>query len=123
VFIIEDDVDFADGFFAKLKLIQDFDMLFLNGTDGRRKNEPFNNEWVKANEVYGAFGYIVSQRFYDKCIELLERNDRPVDSVYAMFMSAYKVYKLREPLVFHRKGVSDIMGIVPKNYKHLEKVR
>lgn len=124
VLIIEDDVDFADGFLSRLNevWIDDFDMLFLNGTHGNfRKPTGFNKDWLQVGELYGAFGYIVHSRFYDEILHWLKTQSKPTDSVYAMFMNLYKVYKLRKPLIFHKPGMSDIQGIVPKNYKHLEK--
>ena len=97
-------------------------MLFLNGTVGLfLKPESFNENFVKWNEGYGAFGYIVSERFYDILIDKIEKVDEPIDNIYSMFMQFFKVYKLKVPLIFHKSGVSDIMGIVPKNYKHLER--
>ena len=124
--IIEDDVEFENSFFEKLDKVwlDDYDMMFLNGTHGVwRKPKDFNKDWFKVDELYGAFGYIVNSRFYDIIIDWLEREERPSDVIYSMFMSFFKVYKLKKPLIFHRPGMSDIMGVIPKNYKHLERGR
>lgn len=99
-------------------------MLFLNGTNGNFiKPKGFNEHWLQVGELYGAFGYIVNSRFYDEILHWLKTNDKPTDSVYAMFMNLYKVYKSKRPLIFHKSGMSDIQGRIPKNYKHLEKGR
>jgi len=122
--ICEDDIEFQNKFFEKLQKvwIEDFDMLFLNGTDGLRiVPESFNQNWLRWYEGYGAFAYIVNSRFYDILIEWLTNHELPTDTVFTMFMQFYKVYKLKVPLVFHKAGKSDIQGIVPKNYKHLER--
>jgi len=124
--IIEDDVEFEDKFFEKLDKVwlNDFDMLFLNGTIGvHRKPELFNENWVRVLEMYGAFGYVVHGNFYDTVLHWLKNNDYPTDKVFSMMMGAYRFYKVKQPLVFHRSGLSDIQGIIPKNYKHLERGR
>lgn len=97
-------------------------MLFLNGTHGvHRKPVAFNEHWLSVSELYGAFGYIVNARFYDTILMWLKRESLPTDAVFSMFMQFHKCYKLINPIIFHRPGMSDIQGIVPKNYKHLEK--
>ena len=124
--IIEDDVEFEDKFFEKLDKVwlSDFDALFLNATDGiHRKPTVFNENLLKCNESYGLFGYVLNKRFFDTVIEWFEREQYPADKVFSMFMSFYKVYKLRTPLIYHLPGQSDIQGIIPKNYKHLERGR
>ena len=122
--IIEDDVEFEKKFFERLNeiWIDDFDMLYLNGTDGKfNKPKPFSQSLNKVSEVYGTFAYILNARFYDECLVWLEREPYPADKIYSMFIKFFKVYKVKKPLIFHRSGVSDILGIVPKNYKHLER--
>lgn len=97
-------------------------MLFLNGTDGvHNKPIPFNEHLMKVNEFYGAFGYIINSRFYNEALKWLYAEQKPVDSIYSMFIQFYKVYRTKKPLIFHRSGISDIQGVIPKNYKHLEK--
>lgn len=97
-------------------------MLFLNGTDGvHRKPKDFNEHLLKVDEFYGAFGYIVHGRFYDTLLQWLRTQERPTDTVFSMFMQFFKVYKVRKPLIFHKPGLSDIQGIIPRNYKHLER--
>jgi GR25 family glycosyltransferase involved in LPS biosynthesis len=126
VLIIEDDVEFEDSFFEKLNKVwfDDFDMLYLNGTNGIiRKPKVVSQNLFSCAEIYGTFAYVMNARFYDVAIEWLEREQYPVDRVYSMFIQFYKVYKLRVPLVFHREGLSDIQGVVPKNYKHLQRGR
>jgi len=123
VLICEDDIEFENKFFEKLQKvwIEDFDMLFLNGTDGLHiPPTSFNEHWLRWHEGYGAFAYIVNSRFYDIILTWLQHK-RTTDTVFSMFMQFYKVYKLKVPLVFHKPGKSDIQGIVPKNYKHLER--
>lgn len=122
--ILEDDVEFAEKFFEKLNevWIDDFDMLYLNATDGIfMKPKEFNGNLLKVSECYGTFGYILNSRFYDEVLKWLKSESHPVDKVYSMFIQFFKVYKVKKPLVFHRRGVSDIQGVVPKNYKHLER--
>lgn len=122
--IIEDDVDFDSSFFEKLKgvWIDDFDILYLNGTDGvHQKPKVYNENLMRVYEMWGTIGYIISSRVYDVAVKFLEENELPADKVFSMFIQFFKVYRVRKPLIFHRPGVSDIMGIVPKNYKHLEK--
>lgn len=97
-------------------------MIYLNGTDGvLNKPVSFNNDLNKVSEVYGTFAYILNSRFYDECLTWLKREPYPADKIYSMFIKFFKVYKVKKPLIFHRSGVSDILGIVPKNYKHLER--
>jgi hypothetical protein len=99
-------------------------MLYLNGTDGlQRKPKPFNEHLNKVGEVYGTFGYVLHAGFYDTCLYWLRSQDYPADKVYSMFIQFHKVYKVKAPLVFHRRGLSEIQGIVPRNYKHLERGR
>jgi len=124
--IIEDDVEFVSEFFEKLNKVwvDDFDMLYLNGTNGiKRKPKVFNEHLLVCEEVYGTFGYVLNARFFDVAIEWLEREKYPADKVYSMFIQFYKVFKLKVPLVFHKAGLSDIQGVIPKNYKHLERGR
>lgn len=122
--IVEDDVEFANGFFEKLNRvwISDFDMLFLNGTHGViRKPKPFDDNWLKVDELYGTFAYIIKSGFYDTALWWLKKERYPADKIYSMFMQFHRAYKLKKPIVFHKKGLSEITGIVPKYYKHLEK--
>ena len=122
--ILEDDVEFIEKFFERLNemWIDDFDMLYLNATDGIfMKPKSFNGNLMKVEECYGTFGYILNSRFFDEVLGWLKSESKPVDKVYSMFIKFFKVYKVKKPLVFHKKGLSDIQGVVPKNYKHLER--
>jgi hypothetical protein len=122
--ILEDDVEFIEKFFDKLNevWIDDFDMLYLNATDGIfMKPKQFNENLMKVEECYGTFGYILNSRFFDEVLVWLKSESKPVDRIYSMFIKFFKVYKVKKPLVFHRGGMSDIQGVIPKNYKHLQK--
>lgn len=122
--ILEDDVDFEDMFIEKLEsvLINDFDIIYLNGTDGvYRRPKQFTESLMQVGEVWGMFGYVIHSRIFDEAIKWLTEIELPCDTVFSMYLQFYKCYKVRVPLVFHRSGMSDIQGVIPKNYKHLQK--
>lgn len=122
--ILEDDVEFEDKFFEELEkvLIADFDIIYLNGTDGfYRRPKPFTETLTSVSEMWGMFGYIIHSRIYNEAIKWLIENELPCDTVFSMYLQFYKCYKVRKPLIFHRLGMSDIQGVIPKNYKHLQK--
>lgn len=128
VLILEDDIRLADGFDSKLeealKWVPEFDMLFLNGTLGKhQKPEKINECIYKVLEMYGAFGYIVHQRFYQTLINELEINKGMLstDAVYCKLMTSANIFRLVHPIVFHRPGFSDRTERIEKGYKHLEK--
>jgi GR25 family glycosyltransferase involved in LPS biosynthesis len=124
--IFEDDVELIEGFRKKLQevMVMDFDMIYLNGTDGMiRKPKPFNQYLNKVEEMYGTFGYAIHRRFIPEAIKWLSRESYPCDKIYSMFIGLFQVFKVKSPLVFHRYGMSDIQGLVPKNYKHLERAK
>jgi len=124
VLIIEDDIEFEEKFFEELEkvLINDFDIIYLNGTDGfYRRPKPYTATLKSVGEMWGMFGYVIHSRIYDEAIKWLTENDLPCDTVFSMYLQFYKCYKVVKPLVFHRAGMSDIQRGIPKNYKHLQR--
>lgn len=121
VLILEDDVQFAYDFDARLQKAMaacpDFDMLFLNGTDTKR---PYKvNQFVsKVTCTWGAFAYVVSEKIYDTLIELLEQGKDRVDGYYTKLQPTITAYKTNEKLVLHKAGYSYLAGFVT-DHKHL----
>jgi GR25 family glycosyltransferase involved in LPS biosynthesis len=128
VLIFEDDIELPDDFDTQLDLLlgetPEFDMLFLHGTFGKfGKPVKYNDHLYKVGELYGAFAYIVHERFYEKVIRELEQQQTTLstDYVYSMLMRTFVVFRAAKPIAFHRPGWSERAERQETMYKHLEK--
>lgn len=128
VLILEDDAELSFQFDAELKELlkhtPDFDMLFLHGTFGRfSKPEKFSSWLFKVGELYGAFAYIVHERFYTRAIRELNAHQGKLstDYVFSMLMKRAVVFRAAKPIAFHRAGWSYRAERKETMYKHLEK--
>ena len=122
--ILEDDAKLVRGFKEKFQkalseLPEDWDALWLNGTE-TKKGFKVGTLLKKVKEIWGTFGYVVNSSFYDVCIGGLEKEIESADGFLTSIQSKHQVYSLIEPLVKHRKGFSEIAGVVVERYKHLE---
>ena len=123
VFILEDDVDFAEDFKNKLgrcmaELPSDWDGLHLGGESPSGSLIHYSPNLYKCLASWGGYGYIVNKRVIPKLIELISQEKMPVDTYYARFMSQLKWYKSKEMLVKHLAGYSTIQQ-KHVDYKHL----
>lgn len=113
----------VSGFKKKLKKViselPDWDALWLNGTE-TEKGIDYSESLNRVRKIWGTFGYIVNSSFYDVLIEGFEKERKSADYYLTSIQKKYNVFSVKKPLVKHRKGISDIAGIVVERYKHLE---
>lgn len=122
VLILEDDVQFCDNFDGKLSEVlkrtpEDWDMILLNGTT-TTKLQPVNQFVSKTDKTWGAFGYILHSRIYDRVITEFEKGDDRSDGYFTKMQKDINAYKTNEKLVLHKKGYSYIAGF-ETDHKHL----
>ena len=128
VLIFDDDAELCDNFKAELEtamseLPNDWSVLRLHKTTtGTPKIENYS---TNLNRVYGGngtYGYVVNHTFYDELLAAQIDNFRKpskqdigyiktYDIILQEIMYLYKFYETKTPLVFHRDGYSDRMGI------------
>lgn len=124
VLILEDDIDFCEGFTEKLnkclsELPPDWDALHLNGTDHPKAKSTFYSELLnKCHHTTGAFGIVINSTIYDYLISLLNEEQKLVDIYYAEAMRKLNWYRTKEKLVLHPAGFSEIKRKFV-DYKHL----
>jgi len=128
VLIFDDDAELCDNFKQELEtaiseLPKHWDFLRLHKTtSGTPKIESYSEN---LNQVYGGngtYGYVVNSRFYDSILQWQEHNFRKpskqdigyiktYDVILAEYMHTAPFYETKKPLVFHRDGHSDRMGM------------
>lgn len=122
--ILEDDAVLVKGFEEKLdavikELPFDWNALWLNGTETKR-GFTISGNLRKVKEMWGTFGYLLNSSFYDVVIEGLEKETKSADGFFTSIQKNNQCFATVKPLVKHRRGVSDIAGVVVSHYKHLE---
>lgn len=115
VFILEDDVDFAEDFRNKLgiclsELPEDWDGIHLGGYSPHGSNKHYSIHLNRCFASWGGYGYIVNKRIIPTLIELISQEKMPVDTYYARFMPQMNWYKTKEMLVKHLAGHSTIQN-------------
>lgn len=113
-----------NGFKEKLEvaineLPYDWNALWLNGTETKKGNK-ISPHLKLVKEMWGTFGYVLNSSFYDLAIDGLEKETKSADGFFTTVQKGNRVFATLLPLVKHRKGVSDIAGVVVDHYKHLE---
>jgi len=99
-------VELVYGFADKLSDVMagEWDMIYLNGTTHSKL--PYNDKLFKVRKLSGAFGYLVNERYYDKLIEVLSQDKKPVDGYYMDLQPYSDCYLTKEKLVRHLDGYS-----------------
>jgi GR25 family glycosyltransferase involved in LPS biosynthesis len=122
VLILEDDVQFVENFDEKFFTVLDnaplnWDMILLNGTTTAPLKR-VNDYLSKTTSTWGAFAYVLSERIYDRIIEVMgEMKDRS-DGYFTKLQPTINAYLTNEKLVLHKKGFSFIAGF-ETDHKHL----
>lgn len=128
VLIFDDDAELCDNFKQELEKVMselpaNWDFLRLHKTtSGTPKIESYSDN---LNQVYGGngtYGYVVNSRFYDDLLRW--QNDefrkpskqdigfiKTYDVILQEMMNTYSFFEVKTPLVFHRDGYSDRMGM------------
>lgn len=84
ILIFEDDIIMDNNFnerWNNIKFPEEWDILYLGGTQLVWELEPKMNEWYKAHTTLGGFAYIVNNKIYQRIIDCYERIKRPIDEV------------------------------------------
>lgn len=98
VMILEDDINFIEGFVNKIKQIKvpgDFNMIYLGGLIYKKKI--FLNSWAKTDKIMGAYAYILNKSLYKVLLDDLEKKLDYVDVYYTKYIQSqtkYNVYLL-----------------------------
>lgn len=113
VLILEDDIDFIDGFNDKLNdallsLPDDWDGLHLNGTDyPSLKSTPYNELLLKCHHTTGAFGIVYNCKSIPKVLQWISKEQKEFDVHIADNMRNAKWFRTRQKLVTHQAGWSE----------------
>jgi len=123
VLILEDDAVLVGGFAERLntamkELPDDWNALWLNGTEVK-KGIDIGKHLKKVREMWGTFGYVINENFYDLAIEGLKKEVSSADGFFTSVQRKNQVFATKHPLVKHLEGFSEIAGETVSRYKHL----
>jgi FkbM family methyltransferase len=119
VYICEDDVEFCDDFWKRMRYIEscglDYDMLFLGGHFSSEESMPIESSPTVYDNIFrvyrvaGTYSYIVRKSVYDRIIETPER--LAIDALYCFFIQRLvKTYAFVPFLTTCRPCISTITG-------------
>lgn len=119
VYICEDDVEFCDDFWKRMRYIEscglDYDMLFLGGHFSSEESMPVESSPTIYDNIFrvyrvaGTYSYIVRKSVYDMIIETPEK--LAVDALYCFFIQRLvKTYAFVPFLTTCRPCISTIAG-------------
>lgn len=131
VLIFDDDAELCDNFKEELEKVMTelplgWCILRLHKTtSGTPNKEDYSPNLFQVYGGNGTYGYIVNSRYYDSILQWQEHNFRKpskqdigfiktYDVILAEYMHTAPFYETKTPLVFHRDGFSDRMGIEMK---------
>lgn len=109
--VFEDDAQFADNTIELLKdvaLPEVWDIIFLGGSYGFFT--PYTKGLLRITDSLALHGMMVSNRFYNKFIELLSNTSEPCDVILNRAYQQYRVFGFYPILCWQREGMSDITG-------------
>lgn len=111
ILILEDDIEFIENFqeifCERIKLVPEYDMLYLCGNNP--KNVEIINEYVKKTTAALSTGaYAISAEFAKKMIPKIETLKEPVDCMYSENTPNAKCYIFSPYLCRQKTGFSDI---------------
>lgn len=110
--MLEDDFQLCENFDSELEkcmaeLPENFNALWLGGRV-IGKTQDYSDNLLKINSTTGTYGYIIHQRFIDKVLSALAKENKLAD--YAMSSVFENVYRSKKNLIRHRPGFSIIKG-------------
>lgn len=128
VLIFDDDAELCDNFKQELEKVMSelpkhWDFLRLHKTTS---GQPLSKDYSdNLNQVFGGngtYGYVVNSRFYDDLLRWQETEFRKpseqdkgfiktYDVILQEMMKTYSFFEVKTPLIFHRDGFSDRMGM------------
>lgn len=111
VLIIEDDVDFVQGFTGKLNSIMtelpsDWDAMWLGGRNLFRPDR-YSDRLNRLVGSWGGYGYVVSAKAYTRLIDGLKKEKVACDDYYRKIHNVMKCYRPKVDFVLHIGGYSD----------------
>lgn len=111
VLIIEDDVDFVSDFTESVtrvmeELPTDWDALWLGGRNVLRP-EQYSDSLYRMIGSWGAYGYVLHSKMYDRLIAGLKKEMIACDDYYRRIHIRFKCYRPKRDLVIHMQGYSD----------------
>lgn len=123
ILILEDDVIFALDFFIRLfdllKTIDNWDLLYLGGSQHHWGGITFHDGYYMAHKVDGTFAYAINHTIYDDILNTKEINNKPIDTKLWSVQEKHKnsSYCAHPNLIISDVSDSNIRGS-RNNYTH-----
>lgn len=112
--ILEDDIQFRDGFDELLEVVlselpADWDGLWLGGTSN--KVEPYSTLLKRLYGGTGGYCVLMRETMYKAAIEILEQEKYQADVSYMKIQPQFKCFRSVRNLILHKPGMSTIQKI------------